>query len=427
MAQELALIRWTDTGIVLDPNHDDFGVPTWVIHALRGAPGEPRRSIKAGVLECQRCVEINRPSTSVYLRRRGQRLIVAHHKSDAGPCYKPESPEHLALKERVASCAQNHGFGVLVEASTADRRGRADVEVIGPSGLHIGHEVQISAVTTSVLARRNNIALRDGRVPSWLTTNKSAHSATRNLIDRVPWAMSNRLQPEQIKKGRPIRVMAGLSRLQFIRCVDLPGMCPDNPQTRFCSGFHTQWDNVAVAVEDFVGYTASGLYIPVALPTDRSQTLRRWVTPVDRDLFVQATGHPLIEDRPAPLRGEPARGQRSWDSRLHQGEKEDRTRRRRSAGRADVREVTQGPQGKVIVGTVHELPDGAVRQFEDHVPAQRQSWETGPDRSFQRWLESGVSVSHTDPCRTCGAVPTRPYLPGRRCFDHAPNPYTSVT
>ncbi|MEE2040927.1 hypothetical protein Q8791_27270 [Nocardiopsis sp. CT-R113] len=417
MARELALIRWTEKNIVLDPNLDDFGVPVEVVYALRGAPGERRRPIRTGVLECQRCVEINRLSTSVYLRRRGDRLIVAHHKSDAGPCYKPESPEHVALKERVASCAEAHGFGVRMEANTADRKGRADVEVIGPDGQCIGHEVQVSAVNTSVLARRNNTALRDGRIPSWLTTDRSAHSDTRNLIDRVPWAMSNQLPVELIRLGRPLRVSAGLSKLELVRCRDLVGRCPQNPQVFYCAGWHTQWGNVAEAIEDFVGKTASGLYVPVALPTDLKGARRRWITPADREVYRQATGYQLEEEKPAPLPGEPVRGQKSWDSRLHQGEKSEKAKkgmRRRAT-------VTEVVRGDVIVGTLDRLPSEAEPATAGEIPSPRAPQDADPGTgrdAAQQWLDAGLGVSEAVACRRCGSAPTRPYLAGRYCYEH---------
>ncbi|MFY7065961.1 hypothetical protein ACOQFV_08875 [Nocardiopsis changdeensis] len=45
------------------------------------------------------------------------------------------------------------------------------------------------------------------------------------------------------------------------------------------------------------------------------------------------------------------------------------------------------------------------------------------------WLASSTGIDTDQPCthydaahgRTCGATPTRQYIPGRRCYQHAPD------
>lgn len=432
MPRELALIRWTDRNIVLDPNLDDFGVPTWVIHELRGAPGQKPKSIPTGTLECERCLESpDRSSAAVHLRRSGDRLIVAHNASKDSPCYKPESPEHLALKDRVMTSAERHGFHVQLETSTADRKGRADVEVIGPNGQRIGHEIQLSPVNNSVLTRRNNTALRDGRTPSWLTTDQSAHSATRNLIDRVPWAMSNRLHVELIRKGRPLRVSAGLSKLRIMRCRDLPGLCPDDPRTRFCSSWHTRWENVAEQIEDFVGHTATGTYLPVSLPTQYREVRRRWITPADRELYAHATGIELQPERPeATTPHDLTSTGRSRDSRLHQGEKHEPKKKQATRPRARVSEVVRG---EILVGTIRHLPAQAQEEQALTGKVTTSRVLASPPHALtsgqaeQTWLEAALPI----PCNhymgpemgTCESTPSRSYARGRRCYEHAPNAF----
>ncbi|MFE1396253.1 hypothetical protein ACFW3Z_25590 [Nocardiopsis alba] len=427
MPRELALIHWPEQNIVLDPNLDDFGVPAGVIRALRSGP------IRKGTLACTACLQRTDRSANpwVHLRQNGDRLIVAHHASRKrrGPCHA-ESPEHEALKDRIAGSAQRHGFQARLEQSTADRKGRADVEVIGPSGVRIGHEVQLSAITGTALSRRNNTAMRDGRVPSWLTTDRSAHSATRNLIDRVPWAMSNRLHEELIRKGRPLRVSAGLSRLQMTPCRYLPGRCPDDPRVMDCSRWHTRWDNVEVPIEDFVGFTAAGEYLPVCLPTEYRQVRRRWVTDADRELYVHATGRELEPERPRSGGGGGTGQGQSQDSLLHQGEEHEPKKKSPVRPRAKVSEVVRGD---IVVGTLSELPERARAQ--EALTGQADTATVLADQAPHRvaedqrvWSEAAVAV----PCThymgaglgRCGSTPSRFYARGRRCFEHAPNPFT---
>ncbi|MGW5880249.1 competence protein CoiA family protein [Nocardiopsis terrae] len=430
MPRELARIRWTETDMVLDPNVEGFGVATWVVEALRSQP------IRKGVLVCEACLRSSRRAStpSVHLRQHGDRLIVAHHASHHGLCYN-ESPEHEALKDRVVACAEGHGFQARLEQNTADRKGRADVEVIGPGGVRIGHEIQISAITTNVLSRRNNTALRDGRVPSWLTTDRSAHSATRNLIDRVPWAMSNRLHEELIRKGRRLQVSAGLSSLKMTACRYLPGWCPDNPRVLDCSGWHTRWDNVSVAIEDFVGHTAAGTYLPVSLPTDYRGVRRRWITPADRELYMHATGLELEPELPKARGGgaSASGGGRSKDSLLHQGEEHEPQKKRAVKPRAKVSEVVRG---NIVVGTLRELPEQARQaeagtgQVDTASVALEPPHRLSGARAEQAWLEVAVA----EPCAysmgadlgRCESTPSRLYASGRRCLEHAPNPFTPM-
>lgn len=427
MPRELALIHWPEQNIVLDPNLDDFGVPTGVIQTLRSRP------ISKGTLACTACLKNTKRSTNpwVHLRQHGDRLIVAHHASQnrRDPC-EAESPEHEALKDRIAECAERHGFQALLEQSTADRRGRADVEVIGPSGVRIGHEVQLSAITGTALSRRTNTALRDGRVPSWLTTDRSVHSDTRNLIDRVPWAMSNRLHEELIRKGRLVRVSAGLSRLQMTPCRYLPGWCPDTPGVLDCSRWHTRWDNVEVPIEDFVGFTAAGEYLPVCLPTQYRQVRRRWVTDDDRELYVHATGRELEPERPRSGGGGGSGQGKSQDSLLHQGEEHEPKKKSSVRPRAKVSEVVRGD---IVVGTLSELPERA--RVQEALTGQTDTATVLANEAPHRvakdqrvWAEAAVAV----PCThymgaglgRCESTPSRFYAQGRRCFEHAPNPFT---
>lgn len=430
MPSELPRLHWTGTDIVLDPNVEGFGVDPWVITTLRAEP------IRKGTLVCEACLKSSRRSAtpSVHLREHGDRLIVVHHASKKDPCYN-ESPEHEALKERVADCAERHGFQARLEHNTADRKGRADVEVLGPNGVRIGHEIQISAITNHTLSRRSNTALRDGRIPSWLTTDRSAHTATRNLIDRVPWAMSNRLHVELIRKGRRLQVSAGLSRLKMTACRFLAGYCPANPKVLDCSGWHTRWDNVSVAIEDFVGHTAAGSYLPVSLPTDHRHVRRRWITPADQELYIHATGLDLEPEYPH-MRGRGpstwAGGGRSQDSALHQEQKQEPAKNAVKP-RAKVSEVVRGD---IVVGTLRELPEQA--RLQEAMTGQVETttvWDVPPHRitgtrAEQAWRQIAVSEPCAHPMGgvlgRCESTPSRLYARGRRCWEHAPNPFTTV-
>ncbi|WP_017584300.1 competence protein CoiA family protein [Nocardiopsis valliformis] len=428
MAQELALIRWTETGIILDPNHDDFDVAPTVIHALRGAPGGPRRTIKVGVLECQRCVEINRSSTSVYLRRRGDRLTVAHHKSDEGPCYQPEGPEHLAWKERIATDAERAGFTAVMESSTKDRSIRSDVVIIGAQGQEVAWEVQMSRIRAPQVLKRSHSALRQGRSPSWLTTDRRAGSPTRALINRAPWSMVTQIVPEQIRMGRAARVVGGLRNFAWQRCIELPGRCPESTGiggwTYDCGDWHGSWEKVTVPVEDFVGKTAAGLYVPIAVPgVDHNSVMRMWVRPEDHEAYAHERGRRFTEQdlpehlriaTPPPRAPAGTRRARSKESKLH----------------------TTRKGGTGMMSAEASMPVEAELAEQVHLPVlTRQAPPTDLEVSagvdeVDAWFQVAVA----EPCsrylgsqeRMCSASPTRLYPQGRRCFEHAPNAFTTM-
>ncbi|MBB6122213.1 hypothetical protein [Nocardiopsis algeriensis] len=433
MARELARVRWVGTPVVLDPNLDNFGVSIDVIHALRGAPGEPRRKIKAGVLECQRCVQMNRSSTWVYLRTYRDRLIVAHHASGEGPCYLPEGPEHLAWKERIAADAERAGFAAVMESSTKDRSSRADVLVTCADGQELAWEVQMSPIQARQVLQRSHNAVRQGRLPSWLTTDLRAGSPTRALINRAPWSMVTQIVPEQIRAGRAARVLGGLRNFAWRRCIELPGRCPLSTGiggwSYDCGDWHGVWEKVTVPVEDFVGKTAAGLYVPIAIPgVDGSGVMRIWVRPQDHDAYAEQHGHRFTEqDLPEGLRiGPPVRKRstssrrgRSKDSKLHVSRSAStaRPRPRSASTTVEQMETHLAEEVQLPVLTVLRPPSNAP---EPVAADQADTW-------FEAAVAEPCRFFIGDEARYCQASPTRLYARGRRCFEHAPDPYTPLS
>lgn len=429
MARELARVRWVGTSVVLNPNLDDFGVSRQVIHALRGAPGERPRSIKAGVLECQRCVELNRSSPWMHLRTVRGRLIVAHHASGEGPCYLPEGPEHLAWKERIATDAEKAGFSAVMESSSKDRSSRADVLITCADGTELAWEVQMSPIQARQVLRRSHNAVRQGRLPSWLTTDRRAGSPTRALINRAPWSMVTQIVPEQIRAGRAARVLGGLRNFAWRRCIELSGRCPlstgVNGWSYDCGDWHGVWDKVTVPVEDFVGKTAAGLYVPIAIPgADGAGVMRMWVRPQDHDAYAEQHGRRFTEQDlpeelrirlPARKRSPSLRRGRSKDSDLHTSRSATTARSRRGSACTPVGQV------EAYLAEEVRLPVLTVLRPPLKTP------EPAVTDPVAAWFEAAVA----EPCRhfigeqarSCETSPTRLYARGRRCFEHAPDPF----
>ncbi|GLU49180.1 hypothetical protein [Nocardiopsis ansamitocini] len=300
MSTRLALIRYLARDIYLDPNEDDLGFSRhpglW--DELRTTPEGRRRSISRGELQCQGCVSIGRASPWVHLReqRDGSRQIV-HHGSAEGPCHEPESDEHKAWKERVAADAQRAGYSVVVEATAARRAPTSDVVVHG-DGLDLGWRIQLSRLRRATVVRHAGLARRDGLTPSWLTTDGRSP-----LVDRVPWTLANDMPWQTVLRDRSLRVAGGVYRLRYPLCKDLGGVCPDPVPGRLtvdCGKRHSHWEAVRLLVEELVGATAGGVYVPMAIPTPDGGVVRRWVPASDRERYAHAIKKPCTEETLSP-------------------------------------------------------------------------------------------------------------------------------
>ncbi|CAL9618822.1 hypothetical protein SUDANB121_05818 [Nocardiopsis dassonvillei] len=436
MADELALVLWVAAGLEIDPNLDDFGLAPQDLRALLyTAPGK-RRSYRKGDLLCTRCLETPRrqDAASMYVRQKRNRegfWEVAHHASKKDPCHAVESDEHKAWKDRIATDASKAGLFADYESSTKDRKGRTDVIVVGPDGRRISWEVQIARTSKGNITRRTNTAYRDGRTPSWLTTVLSAKSKTRELIHKVPWSMANQMLPEQILHGRAAWVSDGISTYRWKWCRNIPGPCPDPGRlTLDCGKEHGIWERSPTRLEEFVESSAGGLLVPLAIPSaDMRSVSRIWATPDDHDEYAHAQRRRFTEsDLPERLRihTTPAtrtdKGYQSHDSVLHQPEK---TRPRPSGGSRTFRDGAAHTRERTPVIPVVTRD----RPFTKPEP------ETTPTVSDEiaSWIAEAMPGQEHLPCghhlaikgAPCGAIPTRAYIGGRRCWYHAPRAFTN--
>lgn len=420
MPARLALLYCPARDIYLDPNEADFGVPAEVIAELSYRPDGARRTIKAGTLLCQRCIQMGREATSVHLRDIGDgRLRPAHHGSADEPCTDPESDEHKAWKDRIATTIERAGYHADVESSSKGRGIRTDVVANGPEGRRIGWEVQLSAIAAGSVTRRTNRALAAGLTPSWMTTDTSASSKTRTLVNRVPWSMATDITAAQIANGGASWVHGSIHALRERRCKELSGLCPNSVRgawTYDCGKWHVTWEQTPLYVDDFIAETAAGLYVPIAIPSvDGKSAARWWVTPKDRDRYAteerpcteEALPDRLKVARPRRKAGEPE------DSRLHH---RDRTaaQPKPSGGRSGASAPVFNPVVPVETLDRPRFPDAPAP--ESSMPAhlrQRADW-----LHIARDIPCGFFLGSED--RYCGATPTRPFQNGRFCYAHVP-------
>jgi hypothetical protein len=421
MADRLALLYYPARGIYLDPNEPGLGVTADILNELRYRPDGTRKPIKAGTLLCQRCIQIGRENTSVHLRDIGDgRLRPAHHGSADGPCTEPESEEHKAWKDRIATTLQRAGYTADVEYANRSRGIRTDVVAYGDDGRRIGWEVQLSAIAAATVTRRTNRAISAGLIPSWMTTDTSASSKTRPLVNRVPWSMATDITAAQIANGAASWVHGSIRTLRERRCKELPGLCPHSVRGAYtydCGKWHVLWEQETLYVDDFVGKTAAGLYIPIAIPSvDATSVARWWVRPEDRDRYA-TPDRPCTEDalpehlkvpRPRQSQGDPE------DSRLHApGRTPDKPRR--ATGRASAAEPVFNPV--VPIDTLDAPTTADAITAASVLPAEvrlRADWfEIARDIPCRYYLGSQG--------RYCGATPTREFQNGRFCFDHEPH------
>ncbi|WP_351233824.1 hypothetical protein [Streptomyces sp. NPDC002133] len=253
---------------------------------------------KRGDLQCLECMERDPGCPQwMYLQVWRGRRRACHFNTGMRHVNAPESPRHKALKERIAVAAGRAGFHAELEACGPDGRRRTDVLVHGDRGLKLGCEIQLSHATAAAVVKRSDIARRDGLSPLWTTDDRTAP-----LIERTPWARIDRMPWEDISKGNTILVRGGVRRLTMTRCADPrnPLPCPDRGYGR-CAHWHGTWSPAfGVYLDDLIGLTAAGEYVPLYLQrrAGRSRAAHMWVTASDRQKYLEATGDEPVEPSP---------------------------------------------------------------------------------------------------------------------------------
>ncbi|MEC3895427.1 hypothetical protein [Nocardiopsis sp. LDBS1602] len=428
MTDELAPVLWVAAGLEIDPNLDDFGLaPDQLRTFLYVSPGK-RRSYSKGDLLCTRCLKIpvRRDKASMYVRSKRLRdgfWEVAHHSSEEGSCDSVESDERKAWRDRIATNASDAGLSADYGVGA---KGRADVVVLGPEGRQINWQIQIAQPGRGAITKRTNTVYRNGHTPSWLTTDYSAKSQTRELINKVPWSMANKMLPEQLLHGRAAWVSDGISAYRWEWCRNIPGRCPvPGPLTLDCGKEHGIWERSPTRLEEFIENSAGGLLVPIAIPSANMRTVSRlWVTPDHYEEYAHAQGRPFTEaDLPPHLRALTTpthrinKGYESHDSILHQPQK----RRSRSTGGA---RTPRAPG--------HDTPTIPIPTRERPPTTTEPPNDTALPPEIAAWIADSMPGQEHEPChhylreqdRLCGATPTRAYISGRRCWKHTPTPFT---
>jgi len=430
MTDALAPVLWVAARLELDPNLDDFGLtPEQLRTLLYTAPGK-RRTYAKGYLLCTRCRAIpqRHDKASMYVRQqRGREGFweVAHHSSEDRSCDPADNDERKAWRDRIATNASTAGLSADYGSST---RGRADVAVLGPDGRQINWQIQVTQPGKGAITKRTNLVYRDGHTPSWLTTDYSAKSKTRELIHKVPWSMANQMLPEQILHGRAAWVSDGISTYRWEWCRNIPGPCTTpGPLTLDCGKEHGIWERRPTRLEEFIEHSAGGLLVPIAIPSDDERTVARlWATPDHHAEYAHTQGRPFTEaDLPPHLRTltTPAtrhtEGYENHDSILHQP----RRRLRVTGGARTPRAPGQGAP-KIPVPTRDRPPTTTEPPAEP--PATETAWTLPPHIAV--WIAEAMPGQEHLPCghyiaargETCGKTPTRQFISGPRCYDDRP-------
>lgn len=192
---------------------------------------------RKGDLECLDCRR-NDPECPqwMFLRLWKGRPVAVHYSRDVRHPTAPESPRHLALKERIARTAEKAGYSAELEARAPDGRRRTDVLVHGDNGLKLGCEIQLSYATAPSVAKRSDIARSDGLSPLWTTDDVSAP-----LIDRAPWARIDHMPETILRNGNALLIRGGVKDLKLVRCDSRNSVpCPDQRYGR-CNHWHGTW------------------------------------------------------------------------------------------------------------------------------------------------------------------------------------------
>lgn len=252
---------------------------------------------RKGDLECLDCRR-NDPECPqwMFLRLWKGRPVAVHYSRDVRHSTAPESPRHLALKERIARTAEKAGYSAELEARAPDGRRRP---------------TSWSTVTTasSCAARSSSPTpppLR-GQAQRHRTLGRPEPAVDhrrrqRTLIDRAPWARIDHMPVAILRNGNALLIRGGVKDLKLVRCDSRnPVPCPDRSYGR-CNHWHGTWAPVlGMHLDQLIGATAAGEYLPLYLPAQRGRRGRAahlWVTADDREKYLDATGETPTEPLP---------------------------------------------------------------------------------------------------------------------------------
>lgn len=354
-----------------------------------------RRPVPERGFQCIEC-RVSRPNCPewMYLVERNGGRYAHHFNPDiADHVTSNESDEHKAYKERVVIAAELGGFTADVEARAADGKRRTDVLVHGADGRSIGWEIQLSYATLTSVRKRSGIARQDGITPLWASPD-----ATREFVNRVPWALLPDATFREIVNGKGLLIRGGIRNLEFYRCTwqDPIGAqydCPVKGHGR-CGKRHGIWKTAQrMELDELVRATGAGEYVPIIVPFKRL-TNRWWVPAADYERWAESVGFVPTEDDVARAKPNPGEQRlRPLDPACHYGEE---------TGIRSPRALEQdGPATVVTSATIApNLPEP---------PASRRPTPGA----------CGALADPSDRTVLCGE-PAHLYMSGWRCDRHKP-------
>lgn len=210
------------------------------------------------------------------------RQAVHVHEGTPGHVAAVESDKHKALKERMATAAQQAGFAVDIESRAPDGRRRTDVLISGSDNHQLGAEAQISKLTAETVRRRSKIARADGITPLWVTNDP-----THQLIHRAPWARIADMPWQTYRTGTELVVQGGVYRIELERCERRAGPCPDRGSGG-CGGWHHDF---RLATGVYLDSLVVGVAARAMVDVQDGKNVR-WVSLADRDRYYNLIGGP---------------------------------------------------------------------------------------------------------------------------------------
>jgi hypothetical protein len=223
--------------------------------------------------------------------RTGRRWAYHLIKSDCaehGP-----GPEHEALAEWVGKRGERDGWNVSLNSWSASHASRPDVHIHGASGINLGVEIQYSRMDD--ISERSGVArstklLRQGYTPMWVAPDFNA----RNIRERLPSAIFNDLPLHVIKSTDRITIHSGPVKPLLWRHDQDRQQCPRR-KGGTCNGWHLGGvRSYGLELGDMVNLAATGQLVvvhrKVRLLDGRATTALQFMTPTDRDAYVEAGG-----------------------------------------------------------------------------------------------------------------------------------------
>lgn len=282
----------TGLRIVIDLTAPDLGHPElpdlWETLRADDRPVADRQ------LRCLQCMT-DRPDCPEWMHLReladGRRVAVHNNPSLGAHRTMPESPTHKALKERIATAAERAGFTADIEDVAPHGRRRTDVLIHGENRLLLGCEAQVAYATAESVRKRSQIAREDGITPMWTTNDNNAP-----LIDQAPWTRIDNLPRELIQTGGALLVRGGVKTLEMLRCDQRGTPCPD--RRKGCTAWHGHWAPThRLQLDDAIVKAAARELVPLEISRGRRGSFWMWVTPADRDTYLDSIGNTLGANR----------------------------------------------------------------------------------------------------------------------------------